>query len=70
MHSWPLLFIQPVVDAFDPRLLVAPAIFHTLDFSCIKVCINYLEIVNIYSFDMHEWLSFSAIHLCTLVHKY
>eukprot|EP00268_Persea_americana_P032298 TRINITY_DN3170_c0_g1_i1.p1 TRINITY_DN3170_c0_g1~~TRINITY_DN3170_c0_g1_i1.p1 ORF type:complete len:561 (-),score=93.83 TRINITY_DN3170_c0_g1_i1:530-2212(-) len=29
-------FTQPVVDAFDPRLLVAPAIFHTLDFSCIK----------------------------------
>eukprot|EP00262_Sarcandra_glabra_P011762 TRINITY_DN2896_c0_g1_i2.p1 TRINITY_DN2896_c0_g1~~TRINITY_DN2896_c0_g1_i2.p1 ORF type:complete len:542 (-),score=95.64 TRINITY_DN2896_c0_g1_i2:259-1884(-) len=29
-------FTQPVVDAFDPRLLVAPAIFHTLDFTCIK----------------------------------
>lgn len=29
-------FSQPVVDAFDPRLLVSPAIFHTLDFNCIK----------------------------------
>ncbi|XP_058084351.1 probable histone-arginine methyltransferase CARM1 isoform X2 [Magnolia sinica] len=29
-------FGQPVVDAFDPRLLVAPAIFHTLDFTCMK----------------------------------
>lgn len=29
-------FSQPVVDAFDPRLLVSPAIFHTLDFTCIK----------------------------------
>lgn len=29
-------FSQPVVDAFDPRLLVAPAIFHTLDFTSMK----------------------------------
>lgn len=29
-------FSQPVVDAFDPRLLVAPAISHTLDFNYIK----------------------------------
>ncbi|ONK61593.1 uncharacterized protein A4U43_C08F31580 [Asparagus officinalis] len=29
-------FSQPVVDAFDPRLLVSPATFHTLDFTCIK----------------------------------
>ncbi|CAN6467355.1 unnamed protein product [Victoria cruziana] len=29
-------FAQPVVDAFDPRLLVAPAVFHTLDFSRMK----------------------------------
>ncbi|OAY55997.1 hypothetical protein MANES_03G195300v8 [Manihot esculenta] len=29
-------FSQPVVDAFDPRLLVAPAIFHVLDFTEIK----------------------------------
>ncbi|XP_077218728.1 putative histone-arginine methyltransferase CARM1 isoform X2 [Tasmannia lanceolata] len=31
-------FSQPVVDAFDPRLLVAPAIFHTLDFTRVKHC--------------------------------
>ncbi|XP_010269511.1 PREDICTED: probable histone-arginine methyltransferase CARM1 isoform X3 [Nelumbo nucifera] len=29
-------FSQPVVDAFDPRLLVAPATFHTIDFTSIK----------------------------------
>ncbi|XP_072974725.1 probable histone-arginine methyltransferase CARM1 [Typha angustifolia] len=29
-------FSQPVVDAFDPRLLVSPPIYHTLDFTCIK----------------------------------
>lgn len=29
-------FSQPVVDAFDPRLLVAPAICHVLDFNSIK----------------------------------
>ncbi|PKA57669.1 putative histone-arginine methyltransferase CARM1 [Apostasia shenzhenica] len=29
-------FSQPVVDAFDPRLLVSPPSFHTLDFSFIK----------------------------------
>ncbi|ERN02190.1 hypothetical protein AMTRI_Chr02g223030 [Amborella trichopoda] len=29
-------FSQPVVDAFDPRLLVAPAIMHTLDFTSMK----------------------------------
>ncbi|XP_057539448.1 probable histone-arginine methyltransferase 1.4 [Amaranthus tricolor] len=29
-------FSQPVVDAFDPRLLVAPAICHVLDFNTIK----------------------------------
>ncbi|KAF8401488.1 hypothetical protein HHK36_012428 [Tetracentron sinense] len=29
-------FSQPVVDAFDPRLLVAPAIFHTIDFTSVK----------------------------------
>ncbi|KAL9237698.1 hypothetical protein vseg_012218 [Gypsophila vaccaria] len=29
-------FTQPVVDAFDPRLLVAPAISHVIDFSSIK----------------------------------
>nr|XP_010921815.1 probable histone-arginine methyltransferase CARM1 isoform X2 [Elaeis guineensis] len=29
-------FSQPVVDAFDPRLLVSPPIFHALDFTCVK----------------------------------
>ncbi|GAB2295232.1 Probable histone-arginine methyltransferase 1.4 [Dionaea muscipula] len=29
-------FSQPVVDAFDPRLLVAPAICHVIDFTSVK----------------------------------
>ncbi|CAF2102821.1 unnamed protein product, partial [Brassica napus] len=29
-------FSQPVVDAFDPRLLVAPPTFHTIDFTQMK----------------------------------
>ncbi|KAL2506895.1 putative histone-arginine methyltransferase 1.4 [Abeliophyllum distichum] len=29
-------FSQPVVDAFDPRLLVAPAMSHTIDFTSTK----------------------------------
>uniref|UniRef100_A0A0E0EG11 type I protein arginine methyltransferase n=1 Tax=Oryza meridionalis TaxID=40149 RepID=A0A0E0EG11_9ORYZ len=29
-------FSQPVVDAFDPRLLVSPPTFHTLDFTTMK----------------------------------
>ncbi|XP_010259609.1 PREDICTED: probable histone-arginine methyltransferase CARM1 isoform X2 [Nelumbo nucifera] len=29
-------FSQPVVDAFDPRLLVSPAISHTIDFTSVK----------------------------------
>lgn len=29
-------FSQPVVDAFDPRLLVAPAICHVIDFASVK----------------------------------
>ncbi|KAF7151175.1 hypothetical protein RHSIM_Rhsim02G0009000 [Rhododendron simsii] len=29
-------FSQPVVDAFDPRVLVAPAISHVIDFTSIK----------------------------------
>ncbi|XP_010524707.1 PREDICTED: probable histone-arginine methyltransferase 1.3 [Tarenaya hassleriana] len=29
-------FSQPVVDAFDPRLLVAPPMFHVIDFTQIK----------------------------------
>ncbi|KAF2549496.1 hypothetical protein F2Q70_00023848 [Brassica cretica] len=30
-------FSQPVVDAFDPRLLVSPPTFHTIDFTQMKV---------------------------------
>jgi len=29
--------MQPVVDAFDPRLLIAAPIFHVIDFTKIKV---------------------------------
>ncbi|XP_057858575.1 probable histone-arginine methyltransferase CARM1 isoform X2 [Cryptomeria japonica] len=29
-------FSQPVVDAFDPRMLIAPAIYHTIDFTKVK----------------------------------
>uniref|UniRef100_A0A804QHZ1 type I protein arginine methyltransferase n=1 Tax=Zea mays TaxID=4577 RepID=A0A804QHZ1_MAIZE len=29
-------FSQPVVDAFDPRLLISPPIYHTLDFTSMK----------------------------------
>ncbi|KAI9123120.1 hypothetical protein K1719_006009 [Acacia pycnantha] len=29
-------FSQPVVDAFDPRLLIAPPIFHVIDFTKVK----------------------------------
>ncbi|KAK7292272.1 hypothetical protein RIF29_08050 [Crotalaria pallida] len=29
-------FSQPVVDAFDPRLLIAPPMFHVIDFTKIK----------------------------------
>lgn len=29
--------MQPVVDAFDPRLLVSPPTFHNLDFTRMKV---------------------------------
>ncbi|XP_065863650.1 probable histone-arginine methyltransferase 1.4 isoform X2 [Euphorbia lathyris] len=29
-------FSQPVVDAFDPRLLVAPSMFHLIDFTSVK----------------------------------
>ncbi|KAG9444564.1 hypothetical protein H6P81_015904 [Aristolochia fimbriata] len=44
-------FSQPVVDAFDPRLLVAPAITHTLDFKTLKE-------EELYEFDIP--LSFKA----------
>lgn len=30
-------YIKPVVDAFDPRLLIAPSISHVIDFTKIKV---------------------------------
>lgn len=59
--------MQPVVDAFDPRLLIAPSISHTLDFSCIKVCMNHLKMVNIYSLYMHQKLNFSAIHFIIII---
>ncbi|XP_028124434.1 probable histone-arginine methyltransferase 1.3 [Camellia sinensis] len=36
-------FSQPVVDAFDPSLLVAPAISHTINFTSIKVLVNCLN---------------------------
>jgi len=29
--------MQPVVDAFDPRLLIAAPMFHVIDFTKIKV---------------------------------
>jgi hypothetical protein len=29
------------VDAFDPRLLISPSMFHAMDFTKIKVGINY-----------------------------
>lgn len=32
--------LQPVVDAFDPRLLVAPAISHVINFTSIKVLLE------------------------------
>lgn len=38
-----ILFTQPVVDAFDPRLLVAPPMFHLIDFMKIKVRVYLLE---------------------------
>ncbi|GMP68421.1 hypothetical protein CsSME_00028048 [Camellia sinensis var. sinensis] len=40
-------FSQPVVDAFDPSLLVAPAISHKINFTSIKL---YLMIVLYFSF--------------------
>lgn len=32
---------QPVVEAFDPRSLVAPAISHVINFSSIKVVVRF-----------------------------
>lgn len=37
-----LFSLQPVVDAFDPRLLISPPMCHPMDFTKIKVGINYL----------------------------
>ncbi|CAA7041744.1 unnamed protein product [Microthlaspi erraticum] len=33
-------FSQPVVDAFDPRLLVAPSMSHVIDFTRMKVWLS------------------------------
>ncbi|KAF7146728.1 hypothetical protein RHSIM_Rhsim04G0222300 [Rhododendron simsii] len=33
-------FSQPVVDAFDPRVLVAPAISHVINFTSIKIIVT------------------------------
>lgn len=35
--------MQPVVDAFDPRLLVAPSIFHVIDFTKAKVLTHSVD---------------------------
>jgi len=37
-----LFSMQPVVDAFDPRLLISPPMCHPMDFTKIKVGSNYL----------------------------
>lgn len=36
-------FIQPVVDAFDPRLLVSPPLCHVIDFNEIKVPVSHYK---------------------------
>uniref|UniRef100_A0A453AQT4 type I protein arginine methyltransferase n=1 Tax=Aegilops tauschii subsp. strangulata TaxID=200361 RepID=A0A453AQT4_AEGTS len=36
-------FSQPVVDAFDPRLLISQSTYHTLDFTSMKV--RYIEMI-------------------------
>ncbi|KAJ0234125.1 histone-arginine methyltransferase 1.3 [Hirschfeldia incana] len=51
-------FSQPVVDAFDPRLLVAPPMFHTIDFTQMKE-------EDFYEIDIP--LKFTA-SMCTRVH--
>ena len=51
-------FTQPVVDAFDPRLLVAPAICHVLDFNTIKVVFIFLSFTSIFFlFDIEHFSS-------------
>ncbi|XP_013627069.1 PREDICTED: probable histone-arginine methyltransferase 1.3 isoform X2 [Brassica oleracea var. oleracea] len=52
-------FSQPVVDAFDPRLLVAPPMFHTIDFTQMKE-------EDFYEMDIP--LKFTA-SMCTRVHR-
>lgn len=37
-----LVLLQPVVDAFDSRLLVAPAVSHVINFTSVKVSISIL----------------------------
>lgn len=39
---WMGKLVQPVVDAFDPRLLVAQATVHNIDFNTAKVCTAFL----------------------------
>ncbi|KAL1198933.1 putative histone-arginine methyltransferase 1.4 [Cardamine amara subsp. amara] len=51
-------FSQPVVDAFDPRLLVAPSMFHVIDFTQMKE-------EQFYEIDVP--LKFTA-SVCTRVH--
>ncbi|CAA7017116.1 unnamed protein product [Microthlaspi erraticum] len=51
-------FSQPVVDAFDPRLLVAPPMFHTIDFTQMKE-------EDFYEIDVP--LKFTA-SMCTRLH--
>lgn len=42
MLNYPVtIFLQPVVDAFDPRLLVSPSISHVIDFTKIKVLLYF-----------------------------
>ncbi|KAL0744235.1 hypothetical protein Bca4012_085748 [Brassica carinata] len=53
-----LRIVQPVVDAFDPRLLVAPPMFHTIDFTQMKE-------EDFYEIDIP--VKFTA-SMCTRVH--
>lgn len=42
------VFVQPVVDAFDPRLLVAQPIIHVIDFLTAKVfLVLFPQVVNV-----------------------
>lgn len=62
-------YLQPVVDAFDPRILVAPSVSHTLNFTQIKVFVlpypflYLLEVV--FSLGLCCFCCFSRTHfLC------